>query len=37
MKIFIEKSPYIPLYQRGRILPLFRKEGQGEIFSYHHE
>jgi len=31
----IEKSPFIPLFQRGRLLifyiPLFEKEGGGEI------
>jgi hypothetical protein len=31
MKSFFEKSPFIPLFQRGKIVPLFRKEGLGEI------
>jgi hypothetical protein len=27
----IKKSPFIPLFQRGRYIPLFGKEGLGEI------
>jgi len=28
------KSPSIPLYERGMFIPLFSKEGLGEISSY---
>jgi hypothetical protein len=31
--VFFIKSPLIPLFQRGkRLVPLFGKEGLGEIF-----
>jgi hypothetical protein len=32
--LVISKSPSIPLFQRGRLkVPLFEKEGAGEIFG----